>query len=141
MTFFCYNINCSCLHDNYITISYFKSTNNMTKDDKENKNKNNIKDSIFAKINKVIMNEKDDIDDKYIIDAKSDNVVDRVTLSKKAISEDTLKARDFLKNLSSQKNLGKPEGKNQSKEVNSFAKKILEERGLNKNKNPKDKGR
>jgi hypothetical protein len=113
----------------------------MTKDDKENKNKNNIKDSIFAKINKVIMNEKDDIDDKYIIDAKSDNVVDRVTLSKKAISEDTLKARDFLKNLSSQKNLGKPEGKNQSKEVNSFAKKILEERGLNKNKNPKDKGR
>ena len=109
----------------------------MTKDDKENKNKNNIKDSIFAKINKAIMNEKlDDIDGKY-----TDAVVDKVTLSKKVISEDTIKARDFLKNLSSQKNLGKPEGKNQSKEVNSFAKKILEERGLSKNKDPKDKGR
>ena len=113
----------------------------MTKDDKENKNKNNIKDSIFSKINKVIMNEKDDIEDKYIIDAKSDTVVDRVTLSKKAISEDTIKARDFLKNLSSQKNLGKPENKSQGGEVNSFAKKILEERNLNKNKDPKDRGR
>jgi hypothetical protein len=89
------------------------------------------------------MNEKDDIEDKYIIDAKSDTVVDRVTLSKKAISEDTMKARDFLKNLSSQKNLGKPESKDQNKEVNSssFAKKILEERNLNKNKDPKNRGR
>jgi hypothetical protein len=109
----------------------------MAKDDKENKNKDRLKNSIFSKISKIIINEKEDTNDKYIIDAKSDDVVDKVTLSKRSISEDTKKARDFLKNLSSQKDLGKPENINQNPA--SFAKRILEERKA-KNKDSRDRG-
>lgn len=112
----------------------------MTKEDEENKNKGKINDSIFSKINQLIKNEKEDFDDKYIIDVKSEDVVDRITISKKAISEDTQKARDFLKNLSSQKDLGSIENPNQSKKQGSFAKKILDERNV-KFKDSKGQGR
>ena len=91
-------------------------------------------------LNKIITQEVEDPADKYIIDKKSEKVVDRVTISKRAISEDTQKARDFLRTISN-KNLINKENEVQKNEPKSFVKKILEERNFNKNKNPNEKGK